>query len=377
MMMSRVSFMVLSLVKAANKIIIFLLLFCGPVSSSEVIISGLNGEILTAPENGTDYSFYLVGHLYGAPENQFSSFPASSFLANISLFNNTDIEFVFSLGDNYRRADSTHISHFENSVLEKIQRPFFNSVGNHDVSNRVLYEKIFGQTYYSFQYANELYLCLDSEIREEGLFEDQKEFLADIIESAIQDNNIKNVFIFLHKLLWTMNKPAYKIVYDHINSQEGYPDAYRFFIEIEPLLLDLAQSKSVYWISGDIGCSWSLPLFFEKDSLFNINYVATGIGDTDRDAVIRVDVENSGDLITFIPVSLTGKKLQNIENYNVDYWTNSFMQYEMEDQVESTWWKNIFGKISVMLAHKYFWVGILTAYGLLGSLILIKKMISC
>ena len=188
--------MVLSMVRAANKMIIFILLFYGPVSFGEVIISGLNGKILTTPENGTDYSFYLVGHLYGAPENQLSSFPASSFLANISLFNNTDIAFIVSLGDNYRRADSIHISNFENSVLKKIWRPFFNSVGNHDVSNRILYEKIFGQTYYSFQYANELYICLDSEIRDEGLFEDQKEFLVSIIENAIEDNDIKNAFIF-------------------------------------------------------------------------------------------------------------------------------------------------------------------------------------
>jgi hypothetical protein len=342
-----------------------LILFsCVSLSSAENVKSPFNGLILELNEEIERYSFLIGGHLYGAPENKHSVFPSSSFLANIEKINSIDAKFFISLGDNYRRADNVNINNYITTVALKLKMPLFNSVGNHDLTNRGLYEANFGKTYYHFAYKHELFIFLDSELNAGKIMGEQSDFLLDVVQNAIKNQNIKNVFLFSHKLIWSVNNPAYRIVFEHLNSHSGYTNTDNFKNEIEPVLIDLSRHKAVYWISGDIGCSWSLPLFFEQNKNSTMTYIATGVGDTEKDVILQVNIGKSGDEVTFTPVSLTGQKMYPVAHYGLKYWENYF-----QVKTGSNWR----GKISRMLRHKYFRAGVLTSYLFLGSAILILK----
>ena len=375
------------MVKAANRAVIsfWVFLLCVSFSSAESIKSlsknlvsiqaspystdgfrissksPLNGLTLDLDEEMGEYSFLLAGHLYGAPENRRSVFPSSSFLANMDKINSIGARFFVSLGDNYRRANSVHIANYITSVASKLEMPLFNSVGNHDLTSRDLYEANFGKTYYHFAYNSELFVFLDSELDAGSITGDQLDFLLHIAQSAIENPDIRNVFIFSHKLIWSVNNPDYRIVFDHLNARSGYTDTDNFENDIKPILTDLSEHKAVYWVSGDIGCSWSLSLFFEKDRNSNVTYIATGIGDTERDAILQVNVSKSGDEVAFTPISLTGQELQPMEYYGVDYWESHFGA-EAED-----------GKRLRMFKHKYFWAGVFASWLFLGFVILILR----
>ena len=359
-------YMGIKMVRAANKLVIGLCiaLCSAALSLAEGIESPLNGLILDLDGKVEEYSFLLAGHLYGSPGNRLSVFPSSSFLANIDRINSIDSKFFISLGDNYRRADDAHIANYRASVAAKLKMPLFNSAGNHDLTDRPLYESNFGDTYYHFVYNTELYVILDSELGAGQITGAQLDFLVDLMHDAVNDPDIKSVFIFSHKLIWCVNKPGYQIVFQHLNARSGYADTDNFRGEIEPVLMELSKHKSVYWVSGDIGCSWSLPIFFQKDQSSDVTYIATGIGDTTRDAILQVNVAESGDETTFIPVSLTGEELNPVEHYGLEYWRNFFA-------VESspTWIQ----KRLRMLKHRYFWTGVFAACVFWGLFTLILK----
>jgi hypothetical protein len=188
---------------------------------------------------------------------------------------------------------------------------------------------------------------------------------------------LKSLFICTHKPIWSAHHPIYKIVFEHVNNQTDYSlNIYNFRNDIEPLLIEasLKFRKNIYWLSGDIGCSWTLPLFYNKDSEHNITYIATGIGDVLHDAIIRVDVDKDGE-VKFTPISLTGQKLEPIENYNIKYWKDFFKK----DNIKPTNIQIFISKIFKVIKHKYFWLGVLIGLFCLIFLImflyLVKKVL--
>ncbi|MFC1679675.1 hypothetical protein ACFL2T_05645, partial [Elusimicrobiota bacterium] len=66
------------------------------------------------------------------------------------------------------------------------------------------------------------------------------------------------------------------------------------------------SGKRVFLAAGDVGAAWSLPLFFDKDAEHPIYYLATGLGDTEGDAVLLVTVSKDGGEIDLSALSLTG-----------------------------------------------------------------------
>lgn len=80
-------------------------------------------------------------------------------------------EFVMSVGDlieGYTEDEDTLNQQWNelDSMLDKLQMPFFYTVGNHDMSNNVMHElwlKRNGSDYYHFMYKNVLFLSLNTE----------------------------------------------------------------------------------------------------------------------------------------------------------------------------------------------------------------------
>ena len=307
------------------------------------------------------YNFLVCGHIYG-DHNQ-SVYPSSSFLANIKAMNNTGAKFFVSLGDMLRLSNKKHVNIFRDSTSD-LDMPIFNSVGNHDVGNRKFYEERFGSTYYDFSYGTETYIFLDSEllIKEyqdnRDIANEQIKYFELLCKELLENSKITNVFIFSHKLIWAVNKPEYQIVYKHSNGP-SYSDIKFFSNDIEPLIINLAKKKSVFWISGDIGAEWSLPIFFEKEKEANITYIAVGIGDTEKDVVLSITIDNSEVDIT--PISLTNSEVYSIDHYGVKYW---------DDYFPGTFF-SIIQRVIRVIKSKYFWAGVI------GSLFCFSLILLC
>lgn len=74
------------------------------------------------------------------------------------------------------------------------------------------------------------------------------------------------------------------------------------------------------------------------------------------DAIVRVDVNKEGN-VKFTPISLTGQKLEPIENYNIKYWEDFFK----EEDIKPSKAQIVVTKILKVIRHKYFWMGALAS----------------
>tara|TARA_B110000483_G_C18106323_1_gene507842 strand:+ start:214 stop:1239 length:1026 start_codon:yes stop_codon:yes gene_type:complete len=300
-----------------NKILLILLLFFNSANSQ------INNIKLTKPDT-CFYSFIALGHAYGDPMGR-STLPALSLRSNIDFINALNIDFIVSLGDNIKSTTKANLKGFQDSFLNRVKVPVFNAVGNHDVINYSLYNKWFGKTYYHYHYGGDLFIFLDTEENTGDIKGLQLDYLMSLLKNKFLLKAVNNVFIFSHKLIWA-NKEKYEIIYKHVNGPVGYKNLNNFSKIIEPAIERLGLSKNIYWLSGDIGVSWSLPLFYNKDIKSNIRYIATGIGETDNDAIIKVNVFK--DSVVFKPILLSNKKNLRLEDYNVAYWENHFKEKE-------------------------------------------------
>ena len=94
-----------------------------------------------------------------------------------------------------------------NSLVKKLEMPFFYVAGNHDYTNEVMeneWFKRFGSDYYHFLYKNVLFICLNSEhgytaLKNPDLGEEQVKFVEKILK---KNTNVDWTIIFMHQPLW-------------------------------------------------------------------------------------------------------------------------------------------------------------------------------
>lgn len=301
--------------------VVLYLLICSNVFFSQNIQSSINGKLLSTQSE--DYSFLIIGHLYGNPIGNKSKVPSSTILKSLDYINNTKSSFLILLGDNYYVSDNEHINNFLDTFAYKINKPIFNAIGNHDfntISHNDYINK-FGKTYFKFKHGNDLHLFLDTEMDSSLIIENQLSFFKKTINSIIDDDNIKNVFIYSHKLIWSVNNLDYSIVFENLNSKNGYLNSLNFETEIKPVLQSISSHKNIFWFSGDIGCSWSLPVFYDFDLDSKVTYIATGLGDTKKDMLLKVDVIGNKPKISSISLN---ENIENIKVYDLEYWKAYF-----------------------------------------------------
>jgi len=113
--------------------------------------------------------------------------------------------FIIHLGDMIPKPGEKEWEHFFN-LSRSIDIPFFPVVGNHDVGTTPLGEEIYrkqfvlprGRTYYSFSVREWFFILLDSEKGKGRIWNDQLEWLKDILEKS--DQHYK--WVFLHRPLF-------------------------------------------------------------------------------------------------------------------------------------------------------------------------------
>ena len=94
-----------------------------------------------------------------------------------------------------------------NSLVKKLEMPFFYVAGNHDYTNEVMeneWFKRFGSDYYHFLYKNILFICLNSEhgytaLKNPDLGEEQVKFVEKILK---KNTNVDWTMIFMHQPQW-------------------------------------------------------------------------------------------------------------------------------------------------------------------------------
>ena len=165
--------------------------------------------------------------------------------------------------------------------------PVYFAAGNHDITDRALYESRYGQSYYSFINHADLFIVLDPNIDAWNISGVQLAFLENVLNSEAQTAN--NIFVFFHQLLWWEPENIYQNVV--LNSLAGRADTINFWSEIEPLFTEL--SNPVHLFAGDVGAfsTGSEFMFHQYD---NITLIASGMGGNVRDNFVIIDVYEDG-----------------------------------------------------------------------------------
>lgn len=117
-------------------------------------------------------------------------------------------EFVMSIGDLIEGETDSDAEldrqwgEFD-TLVGKLQMPFFYVPGNHDISNEATAEKWqerLGKAYYYFTYRNVLFLCLNTQDACDGCIgRQQLEYFRQVLET---NRNVRWTLMFMHQPLW-------------------------------------------------------------------------------------------------------------------------------------------------------------------------------
>ena len=236
----------------------------------------------TTEESPISYSFFIAGHTYGSPgvDND-GLHPA--FKNKFDLIQSDGhIDFGVLTGDIVITGTEQNWNEVDNDIID-LGLPVYFAAGNHDVTDRTLFESTYGQTYYSFVHQSDLFIVLDPNLDEWNISDDQLQFLENALNSEAQ--NVNNIFVFFHQLLWWEPDNIYQNVV--LNSFSGRADTINFWNEIEPLFNELA--KPVHMFAGDVGAYYTGSEFMYHQ-YENITLIASGMGGNVRDNFIIIDV---------------------------------------------------------------------------------------
>ena len=284
----------------------------------------MNDQRFVLAEEPKSYSYLVGGHLYGAFTNSDSIFPAASLLRNLDSIKERAPEFFMSLGDIVRLPTENQLNAFRGSFLDALDFPVLNAVGNHEMVSRERYLAAFpGPITYTFRHGSVQHVVIDTELDVGRISGEQLEFLLQVLRDAQNQSSISSVAIYGHKLIWLADREELKTVRKNLNGPNGYQDDKGFTTTVLPTLRALAEKKQVAWFAGDIGSAHSLPFFYEKDEQLDLVWIATGIGDTEQDSILQVDVAESGRL-SFHTVGLDGLGTKSLESYDLEYWREHF-----------------------------------------------------
>lgn len=321
-----------------------------------ILVYSIIGFAQTSPFNGkvvkvddeNNFSFIVGGHFHGASTNT-SGFPAATLLGNLDRINSKKPAFIASLGDLFL-SPSKDMRNYPRTLFNKLNCPIFNAVGNHDVED-FDYEKSFGSTIMSWEIGSTGFVILDTE-RDNGDFGEEQLSLIRKMDRP----EIKNLFIFAHRPVWTENDEALEDVFKG-NTSHGTD----FDETILPLVKRL--KAKVYIFGGSIGGEAPVSFFYHEKT-DRIVYIANAIRNLPRDGVLNVEVRNGK--ITFTPLSLTGQNLKNLESYDLNYWQNNVISKSFN-------WRLLPMYILRTFTNWLFWVGCLFAILSGGFVYLIRR----
>jgi hypothetical protein len=282
---------------------------------------GINGEELIPNSSNQGYYFFISGHIYGQKNG--SSYPSSTLLASLPFLNKSSASFMMLSGDMYENLSDIDIRNLKKSFLSQVSFPIFNAPGNHDFGMhnnfnlelaKEKYKQHFGPAYSSFIFSNDLFLILDSESDNGAIKGEQLTYALKALDHAIEEEKVKNIFIFFHRLLFENNNPDFSDSVLSTTISNGGPssndDSFTQFIISKLKKNNHIQS---YLIAGNVG--YATTFFYEKHG--NITYIANGLGDSSKDLLLKVTVPaNKQASFELIPMAMSKENLLKLTDYD-------------------------------------------------------------
>lgn len=166
-----------------------------------------------------------------------------------------------------------------------------------------------------------MYVFFDSELDDKKLDVDCVNFGITILGNAVKKNNLRNIFILSHKLIWAESNAKFKIVTNNSNDPKYNYSRYKFFLsKIDPVIRQLSINKNIYWFSGDVGANSSLPLFYYKNK--RVHFIATGLGDNLEDLILNVNIKDS--LVKISAYNLVNHNPIDLNKFNLLKWEEHY-----------------------------------------------------
>jgi len=261
------------------------------------------------PEPDQSYSFFVAGHTYGMPGvDNIGLHPP--FQDKFEYVNSRNIDLGFLTGDIVNEGSEKNWNEVD-SVLNYLNADVYYVAGNHDLTDRKLFEIRYGITYFSFKKHEDLFIVLDPNTDHWNISGTQMNFLK---ETLLKSTDVRNIFVFFHQLLWWDRYNKYQYV--RMNSREGRADTINFWDEVIPLFSE--TMKQVTMFAGDMGAGdWSDDFMYDNDTILNMKFVGSGMGDEDGDNFIIVNVSNEGG-VKFELIAINGNDINalgKIEEY--------------------------------------------------------------
>jgi hypothetical protein len=264
---------------------------------------------------GDRFSFFVIGHAYGAHTQRpriygASPLPAASLLANLDILRRYDLGFF--TGDVVQACGPRSLAQFKRLVADRLTLPIFNAKGNHDNCPE-----------YNARHKDRLAFSIhdDRFVILPYAGAEQVDFLTEQLQNRLSAPAPGRIFVFSHRPIWTNLAPDLHLAGRKANiAIKDDPD---FTARLAPLLRRLNDGDGrhrLYWFSGDVGSPGSYPVFFHRLGCC-VQLLASGLNDDDMDNYLRVEV--SPDVVRIEVQSLTGRALEPLESYDVD-WLEAF-----------------------------------------------------
>ena len=264
------------------------------IISIVISVAGCSHNNQASSSKKESYSFFVAGHTFGMPgvDNRGLHPP---FENQFTMLNDMDVKLGFLIGDIVKQGTKKDWDGVD-SVLNKLSADVYFAVGNHDMTDRALFESRYGSTYFDFKYQDDLFIVLDPNIDFWNISGDQLKYLQQVLNTKAKSS--RYVFVFFHQILWWEKYNQYRKYYP--NSTVGRADTINFWSEIEPMFHKL--DNKVLFFAGDIGAvGWSDN--FTYDHYDNITFMATGMGQDKGDNYLIIHVPLTEDIrIELIPL---------------------------------------------------------------------------
>lgn len=259
------------------------------------------------------YAFFVAGHTYGVPDTESSGiYPL--FKAQFPQLQESGADFGVLTGDVVIHGSAGEWDDVDADLAE-LEMPIYFAVGNHDMRDRERFTARYGPTYHSLEYQGDLFIFLDSELTTGTIQGAQLDFLKDTLASG----SPRNIFIFIHRLLWVIEDSPYWVLIPQVNNVMEYDFHNDFWTRVVPLLEE--TGAPVYVIAGDVGVPTRMSLFYNE--VQNVHLIASGMGGSEEENYLLFKV-SAGGAVQIDARRLDGRplNLSMLAAYNLDYYTN-------------------------------------------------------
>ncbi|MFH0757046.1 MAG: metallophosphoesterase [Bacteroidota bacterium] len=261
----------------------------------------------------SSYSFIVAGHAYGAHEGGNTGLHPA-FLNSLQSGYDSTAAFIVLTGDIVNFSTTESWQQVEDE-LAGVGLPAYYVMGNHDDNDAgwQVFEALFGGTYYSFYWQNDLHIVLNSTEGDRSITPVQIDFLIDRISQA--GDTVRNIFIYFHEVIWNSHEKYTGVRSNSRSRYDQMVDFSNYWEEVHPLFVQEPE-KNFYVISGDVGGNPDAIAAF-YDRLDNVTLLSSGMGEVADENYLLVRVPHPDSVnFTLVPLDTT-LSIPDIKFYSV------------------------------------------------------------